>query len=364
VTALALALALAGSDPGVRTTLPPAPVKLFRIAWERPLVGPRPFELKPLERGGIGADPEPKRGLAFLGTRDGWLHAIRRDGSVAWELRAGGGFGPPLAQGDTVYAGSSDGKLYAVAIATGKPRWIYDAKEDLSTRPALADGMVLVASLRDTVFAVDAANGAWKWHHRREAKETLTIFGAASVQVSGDTAFAAYSDGYASALDFKTGATRWERRVAPAGTHLDVDALLVDGGRVYAAAYSGAVLCLDARGGETIWSFEAPGAAQLALAGGLVVAVTSSSVHGLSPVDGGAIWTTPLGGSPAGVPLVVGKWLLVPAGRGGLRWLEASTGRLLRVFEPGTGVSASPGAVDGRVYVLSNGGDLFALDLG
>src|SRR5512145_3068334 len=114
---LALALALAAGDPGVRTTLPPAPVKLYRIAWERPLVSLRAFEVNPLERGGIGADPQ--RGLAFLGTRDGWLHAFRRDGSVAWELRASGGFGVPVVEGDTVYAGSSDGRLYAVATATG-----------------------------------------------------------------------------------------------------------------------------------------------------------------------------------------------------------------------------------------------------
>jgi outer membrane protein assembly factor BamB len=362
MTALAVALALAAADPGVRTTLPPAPVRLYRVAWERPLVGLRPFEVRPLERGGIGADPQ--RGLAFFGTRDGWLHAVRADGTVAWELGAGGGFGTPLVDGDTVYAGSSDGRLYAVEIATGKLRWTYDAKEDLSTRPAIADGAVIVSSLSDTVFAIDAASGAWRWHQRREQKQPLTIHGAASVQVSGDTAFAAYSDGTVAALELRTGAPRWQRRLGPAGTHRDVDALAVDGQRVYAAAYSGAVLSLDARTGETVWSFEAPGAARLALAGGLVVAVTATSVHGLSPVDGGAIWTAPLGGSPTGAPAVAGKWILVPAGRGGLRWLEASSGRLLRVFDPGTGVSASPGIANGRVYVLSNGGDLFALDLG
>jgi outer membrane protein assembly factor BamB len=338
-------------------------VRLYRVAWQRPFVGLRPFEVRPQERGGVATDPE--RGLAFAGTRDGWLHAVRPDGTLAWEFRAAGGFGPPAVAGDTVYVGSSDGRLYAIAIPTGKARWTYDAREDLSTRPALADGVVLVASLADTVFAIDAATGAWRWHHRRERKGAgLTIFGAASVQVRGGAAFAAYSDGFVAALDPRTGAARWERRVAPLGTQLDVDAIVADEGRLYAAAYSGAVLALDARTGATLWSFEAKGASQLALAGGLVVAVTTSAVYGLSPTDGGAIWTTPLGGAPAGAPALAGKWLLVPAGRGGLRWLEASTGRLLRVFEPGSGVSSAPGVHDGRVYVMSNGGDLFALDLG
>lgn len=359
--ALALALAL-GAGPGVRTSLPPAPVRLYDVAWQRPLVAPRVLEWKPAERGGVAVDPAT--GIAVLGTRDGWLHALRPDGTIAWEHRAAGDLGPPAIDGDTVYAGSSDGRLYAIAIATGKERWRYQAEEDLSTRPAVHEGAVYVASQQDTVFCVDATTGAWRWHHRREGKaQGFTIFGAASVVAGPEAVYGAYSDGFAAALDPKTGAVRWERRVSPAGTPADVDALALDGTRLYAAAYSGAVLALDARTGQTLWTYEAPGATQLALAGGVVVAVTTSSVIALSPVDGGAVWTTPLGGAPAGAPVAAGKWLLVPAGRGGLRWIELASGRTLRVFDPGTGVSGAPATSGTRVYVLSNGGDLFALDL-
>ncbi len=119
----------------------------------------------------------------------------------------------------------------------------------------------------------------------------------------------------------------------------------------------------DARSGETVWTFQAPAAAQVAVAPGLVVAVTPGNVYGLSPGDGAALWTAPLGGAPAGPPALAGKWLLVPAGAGGLRWIEAASGRTLRVFDPGSGVSGAPGSARGRVYVLSNAGDLFALDL-
>jgi outer membrane protein assembly factor BamB len=363
MTPLALALALAATGPGVRTELPPPPVRLYRVAWQRRLVPFTPLEPVPQERGGVAVDPQ--RGLAFVGTRDGWLHALRPDGTVLWELQAKGGFGPPAVDGDTLYVGSSDGTLYAVAIPTGKLRWTYAAKEDLSTRPALAGGLVLVASLQDALFAVDAATGAWRWHHRREQKgEQLTIHGAASVQVGGGMAYAGYSDGFVAALDLETGASRWERRVAPGGTHLDVDGLALDGDRLYAAAYSGAVLAFEARTGKELWSHPAPAAARVIVGGGLVLAVTATSVVALTPSTGAALWTTPLDGAPGATPSIAGRWLLVPAGTGGLRWLEAATGRRLRQFEPGTGVLAAPGVGPGRVYVLSNGGSLFALDLG
>jgi len=360
--ALALGLALAAGWTGVETSLPPAPVRLYSVAWKRPLVEARALETGPQELGGVAVDVQ--RGIAFVGTRDGWLHAVRADGTLAWELQAAGGFGPPAVDGDTVYAGSADGNLYAVAIPTGKARWVYAAKEDLSTRPAVGGGLVLVASLQDTAFAVDARTGAWKWHHRREQKGgALTIHGAAPVQVGDGLAFAGYSDGFVAALDLATGAARWERRLAPAGSYVDVDGIALDDGRLYAAAYSGAVVAVDARTGKEAWSFAAPGASRVMVAGGEVVAVTTASVVALSPATGAPIWTTALAGSPGGVPALAGKWLVVPAGPGGLRWLEAATGRPLRHFDPGSGVLGAPGVGKGRIYVLSNGGDLYALDL-
>src|SRR5512133_2229257 len=228
MSALALALALA-AGPGVRTTLPPAPVRLYEVAWQRPFVPVTPLDWKPEEHGGVAVDPVTK--LAIFGTRDGWLHAVWPDGKLAWEYQASGPLGPPAIEGDTVYVGSSDGKLYAVAIPTGKERWQYKAEEDLTTRPAVTQGAVFVASLQDTLFCVDAATGAWKWHHRRETKAAgFTIFGAASAVAGPDAVYAAYSDGFAAAIDPKSGAARWEKQIAPSDEHLDVDALALDGG--------------------------------------------------------------------------------------------------------------------------------------
>ena len=362
MNALALALVLA-ADPGVRTTLPPVAVQLFEVAWQRRFVPVAPLDWKPEERGGVAVDPATK--LALFGTRDGWLHAVRPDGTLAWEFQGAGPFGPPAVDGDTVYVGSSDGRLYAIAIPTGKARWTYKAEEDLTTRPAIAHGLVYVASLQDSLFCVDAATGAWKWHHRRETKATngFTIYGAASAVAGADAVYAAYSDGFAAALDPRTGAARWERQIAPGDAHLDVDGIALDGGRLYAAAYSGAVLAVDARTGEVVWKAKAPGASRVVTAAGLVIAVTPTSVLAVSLADGAAVWTTPLVGSPQGAPVAAGKWLLVPSGEQGLRWIELASGRTLRVFDPGTGISGSPAVLGGRVYVLSNEGDLYALDL-
>jgi outer membrane protein assembly factor BamB len=111
-----------------------------------------------------------------------------------------------------------------------------------------------------------------------------------------------------------------------------------------------------------VWESRAPGASRLALAGGVLVAVTTTQVLGLQLEDGQVLWTAPLGGTPAGSPAVLANRVLVPNGRS-LLWLDAATGQRLVSFDPGTGVSAAAAVKEGRVYVLSNGGALVALDV-
>jgi outer membrane protein assembly factor BamB len=360
--ALALALALAAPVTGARSALPTAPLRLWTIAWMKPLLSTQVEEWNPLQSGGPAIDPVT--GIVVVGTHDGWLHAFRRDGGVAWEFRGAGPFdGTPAIDGDTVYAGSSGGPLYAIAIATGKARWSYDAKEELATRPAVADGVVYVASLQDTVFAVDARTGAWRWQHRRERKEGFTIHGAAPAIVRGDTLYTAYSDGTVAALDRATGAVRWEKQVGPRSQFHDVDGIDVEGARVYAAAYSGSVVALDAATGRIAWEAPAKEASRVAVFPGTVVAVTTTSVVALSPSDGTVLWTSPLEGAPRAAPVRAGARLLVPAGSGGMRVLDLASGRTLRVLQTGSGVAAGPAVLGRRAYVLSNGGEFLALDL-
>jgi outer membrane protein assembly factor BamB len=94
----------------------------------------------------------------------------------------------------------------------------------------------------------------------------------------------------------------------------------------------------------------------------VLVAVTTTQVLGVGIRDGAMRWSVPLEGVPVGDPLMVGGNAAIPNSKG-LLFVEAATGRLLRVFNPGTGVSAAAAGQGRRVYVLSNAGDLLALDL-
>jgi outer membrane protein assembly factor BamB len=359
-----LALVLAAHASLVDAQLPRAPSDVWRVRWSRAQVAPDILDWKAREPGGPAVDA--LTGVVVVGTRDGVLRARTPDGQALWEFQAEAGFpAPPLVTNGTVYAGSSDGHVYALELGSGKQRWRYTASEEVGTTPVLAGDVLYVATLQDTLVALDAATGTWKWHHRREgtSSTSFTIRGAAGPAVEGGLVFGAFSDGTVASLDAASGAVKWQRKVGPEGQFLDVDSTpVVRDGRVYVAAYSGAVVALDAASGREAWSFRTPGAARVVVAGDSVVAVTTTQVIGLSRAEGQVLWTTPLEGEPAGTPVVLGDRVLVPSVKV-LAAYDAKSGKRLLTFDPGTGVSASPAVREKRVYVLSNGGTLVAVDI-
>jgi outer membrane protein assembly factor BamB len=362
MVAAGLALLLAAA-PAVDGNLPGAPRQIYSVAWKRALVPTALWDWRPIEPGGAAVDAAT--GTVVVGTRDGWLHAFRPDGTLLWEVEGEGSIAaPPALDSGAVVAGSAGGILYSVDLATGKVRWRYDAKAELGTRPAVAGGLVVVATLEDTVVAVDARTGAWRWHHRRERREGFTIRGAADVIVRGATAFAAYSDGTVAALELATGVPRWEKQLAPEGKYRDVDSLALAGDRLFAAAYSGAVIAVDPDSGKVLWQRALPDATRLACVADSVVVVTTSAIEALGPDTGARLWKTAIGeGAPAAPPVAAGRWLAVPTGMGGLQFLDPATGRVVRVLDGGQGVSGTVAVAKGRGYVLANGGTLFAIDL-
>ena len=351
--ALALALALGASSHdtlGLSARLPPAPLALYSVAWHRALV--------PAEVGGAQVGVRNPGRLAPR-VQAGRHARMGVPGRERVSRRAGGGRGQGL-------RGSADGRVYALSLVDGSRLWSYDAQEELGTPTAVAGGSLYVMSMQGTLFALDAATGAWKWHHRREARgidRRFTIRGAAPPLVKDGTVYAGFADGFVVALDGASGQVRWSRAVATTGDYVDVDGLSLDGDRLYAAAYSGQVVALDPETGALIWSQRVPLAARVAADKGIVVAVAARQMVGLAPQDGQPLWSVPLAGAPAATPEFTDRWLLVPAQEGGLRFVERASGRTLRSFDGGSGVAGRPGVHGRRVYVLSNGSHLYALNL-
>jgi outer membrane protein assembly factor BamB len=108
----------------------------------------------------IGAD-----GTIYIGTLDGKLVAIASKGAATkWSVATNdtSGSSPSLGQDGTIYVGSSDHKLYAVG-ADGAPKWALDLGAEIKSSPAVGgDGTVYIGTVDGKLHAV-AASGTERW---------------------------------------------------------------------------------------------------------------------------------------------------------------------------------------------------------
>ncbi|HSR43077.1 MAG TPA: PQQ-binding-like beta-propeller repeat protein, partial [Longimicrobiales bacterium] len=104
---------------------------------------------------------------AYVGAKDGHLYAFdltagrtawRSDHRVSWVLG-----GPSLA-GNTVYAGTSDGRfVQAVDAETGREAWRFETPSSVWTSPAVAAGVLYVGDNAGFLRALDRDTGEELW---------------------------------------------------------------------------------------------------------------------------------------------------------------------------------------------------------
>ena len=81
--------------------------------------------------------------------------------------------------------------------------------------------------------------------------------------------------------------------------------------------------------------------------------------------SGNIVWRVgAFGGGEPGSPVVVDDLLIYTLAEDGLFLADRKSGETLEYFDPGAGISAQPTVTsDGRLFVMSNRGILYAFDL-
>ncbi|MFA5077505.1 MAG: PQQ-binding-like beta-propeller repeat protein [Candidatus Micrarchaeia archaeon] len=109
--------------------------------------------------------PAEREDVVFIGSTDGKMRAVSLgSGKTIWEFRTGGWImSDPLYDNGTLYFGSNDGYVYALNAETGKMLW------KMETQEAVQGGMeitylggrqvVLTGSNSNRVYAIDAGTG-------------------------------------------------------------------------------------------------------------------------------------------------------------------------------------------------------------
>jgi outer membrane protein assembly factor BamB len=247
-------------------------------------------------------------------------------------------FTPAVAANDVIYFGSADHNVYAYHLPQLPPPmltaadpltpqddqavmqswgklWQFATGADVEAAPAIADGVLYVASTDHFLYALDAAGGKLRWRVR-----------------FGDDA-----------------------RAAP----------VVEQGAVYVGADDRVFRAMDAADGRILWATELPGEIRAPAAVGenaVYVACADHFVYALHRGTGQQIWSADVGDDVTSpLTLADGKIFGVNL-LGKLFALEQDTGKLLWSHSYPIMAETAPAFADGRIFLTRDDGNVVALD--
>lgn len=286
-------------------------------------------------------------------------------------------FSSPAVVGGKVFVGEglhvdTGCRIYCLDAATGRKLWATATKSHTESSPAVVGGRVYAGAGTDGVYCLNAANGKVVWHHggRHIDASPAVVDGRVFVGTG-------YGKLGALALSATTGKTLWE---APSDLPVWGPPAVV-GSRVFfglgngdfvqsAPTPKGAVWCVDARTGRTVWRRNLPDAvlAAIAVQGGRAYAgCRDGNVYALDAATGKIVWSAPCGGPVVASPALDGRHLYVAGGKGRLHCLALADGKLVWTLDltpqtaPDVNLWSSPALAGGRLYLGTSKEKLFCL---
>ena len=195
-----------------------------------------------------------------------------RLGGVKWAFKAGGPIvASPAVAGGVVYLASLDGHLHAVDQETGREKWKFKSRMPIASSPAVDGATLYFVSSTGALAALDVETGKPKWvfgaeyERKFEAKnlhgypspaqtipDAWDIFTSSPAVVKGKVYFGS-GEGNVYAVDSLTGVLQWK---FPTGDVVHASPA-VSGNTVYIGSWDSRLYALDADTGQQKWSFKA-----------------------------------------------------------------------------------------------------------
>lgn len=305
------------------------------------------------------------------------------DGQLRWRFEPedpddgllGGGLG--YASG-WLFATHSSGEVLGLDATTGTQIWSQDLSLPLRSAPAVADGLLLVLTADNQLYALDAASGRPAWRHAGFF-ESAGLLGGPTPAIDRGIVIVPYSSAEVYALRLDTGQPLWNdtvqrpRRTLALAEINDIDGSpVIDDGRVYVAGHAGQMAALDMRRGVRAWDIDLASTETPWVAGDYVyVLTTRGEVVSILRENGRVRWVSPLPrferpDDPSSTPIrwsgpvLVGDRLLLAGSDGELLSVSPYNGEILGRIRVRGPVLVPPVVAGGTVYVLTEDAQLYA----
>ncbi len=279
--------------------------------------------------GGLSASPVADYGGVYVASETGKpesgsrratgaLRALGREGGVTQWMRT---LAMPLRGSLTLangklFAGGSDGKVYAFDSKNGEARWSYDYGAPFNCQPVVSEGRVYVGSEDGNLLVLDEATGKLLWHYRTRGPVRGPVANANGIVYFGS------GDGYMYAVNASSGRLIWRKR-----TGAGVQAVVRVGEELLVASLDNFVYKFSLTGAR-LWKRQLPGRISsqplVVQAEALFTPLSSSAAVVLEVRDGHLVNSLPVGEeiSTSASPIAVGNVVLLTTEHGLLAFTQ------------------------------------------
>ncbi len=345
------------------------------LRWRERIVSEDVEAFVPVERAVAALDPIRDR--IYVGSSGGELWAMNGAGGRVYTYDAGGGIAAEAAfdaQEGSLFLGTEDGVLHKLSAEDGHVHWRTEVGGAITTRPLLTEDAVYTITDDDVVTALDRESGEALWRYRRDAPEGFYISQHAGLTLSPDgrRLLAGFTAGVVVSLSPGDGSLQWERDTSldlepgpdGAARYADVDTTpYVIDDLVYVASFAGGTYALEIDSGTVRWRDEELTGVTSIVPASERLLVLSSGDLGLVLLDRLSreiVWRKRLPRGAPSIPVVASDLVMFGESMGGFVTVALQDGEELGRIETGHGFTARAAFHQGRGFVLSNGGTLYA----
>jgi outer membrane protein assembly factor BamB len=296
-------------------------------------------------------------GTVFMGSQKGELVSLNlENGAVYWKYQTGSPIGEssPTYSNGTVYIGDLGGVLHAINAADGKRLWTFKTGSEIKSSPVVVGDRVLIGSYDENLYCVSTRNGSviWKFKTNGPVHSTPSTSGGVAFFAGCDEMFRAIriADGkemFSVSSDAYTGAS-------PA----------LRGNSAYYGTFNNEVLMVSLTAHRVGWRYEHPQrkfpyySSVAVTTNSLVVGGRDKLVHGIS-LAGKGIWNFATRARVESSPAIADGRVFVGSNDGRFYVLNLANGAKLWEFNAGAPLSASPAIAKGRIIIGSQDGRLY-----
>jgi eukaryotic-like serine/threonine-protein kinase len=316
----------------------------------------------------------------FFGSSNNILYALdKKSGTIKWQFNSGYAIeSSPALYNNAVLFSNNKQTLYSLNAQTGKPNWKLDFGKSLPydwgfdyyySSPTLVDGSIVIGIKDGYVYNIRAKDGSVAWKFKTDGIVRSTPAVSGGVIYFGDTNGLLYS------INFKSGKEAWRFKTTGNGLKNEdfgfdrraiISSPVIAGGKVIFGCRDGFFYAVDISNGKELWHVDHNVSwviSSITVKDSIAITGTSDGrfIQAVNVNTGKEIWKYKTVSTVWSSPVIYNDRVYIGSQEGVLYCLDLLSGKRINGFQSNGKIFSSPVISDSLLFFGTDGGYLYAL---